>query len=149
MAVAEEPFSFTIDISPDEDDADTLVEASLKSGDLSEFLENRAAVSQEVVFQLTIAFDELTANVIKYAVAGRKKTTLSCQVEIGRKRVELVVKDNGPAFDPLSVPPPDLDIPLEERPIGGLGLHLVRSFFPDISYRRDDGWNVVRVGKDL
>lgn len=53
--------------------------------------------------------------------------------------VVLCVEDDGPAFDPLAAPEPDLDAPLEDRPVGGLGIHLLREMMDTLDYvRRDD-----------
>ena len=54
-------------------------------------------------------------------------------------------RDFGRPFDPLQAPPPDLDRPAGERPIGGLGIHLVRSLTDRVEYRRLGGANLLRV----
>jgi anti-sigma regulatory factor (Ser/Thr protein kinase) len=59
------------------------------------------------------------------------------------------VIDYGRPFDPLSVPPPDLDAPIEERRIGGLGLHIVREMMDTLEYAREGGRNVLRLSKKL
>jgi serine/threonine-protein kinase RsbW len=59
------------------------------------------------------------------------------------------VEDDGRPFDPLLVPPPDLTLPLERRPIGGLGIHLIRSLMDEVAYARHDGRNVLKMAKRL
>ena len=59
----------------------------------------------------------------------------------------LEFRDQGPAFDPLSGPAPDLDAPLEQRPVGGLGLVLVRALVEDARYLREGPFNVLRLVK--
>lgn len=53
--------------------------------------------------------------------------------------------DWGPAFDPLKRPPPDLSKPLEERQIGGLGIHLVKNIADRLEYRREGDRNILKV----
>jgi anti-sigma regulatory factor (Ser/Thr protein kinase) len=53
--------------------------------------------------------------------------------------------DRGVAFDPAAAPPPDLDAPMGERRAGGLGLHFVRSLSRIVEYRRDNGWNYLKL----
>ena len=53
-----------------------------------------------------------------------------------------------PAYDPLAHAPPDLDADIADRPIGGLGIHLVRELAQDARYRREDGWNILRIELD-
>jgi sigma-B regulation protein RsbU (phosphoserine phosphatase) len=76
--------------------------------------------------------------------AGRRRCAVGRR---GRRtrRVVLDIRDNGAAYDPLAHPVPDLDAELDDRPIGGLGIHLVRELAQDARYRRDSGWNHVRV----
>ena len=59
------------------------------------------------------------------------------------------VEDDGRAFDPLQAPPPDLDLPLEERPVGGLGIHIVRSVMDAVEYQRRGGRNVLTMRKTI
>lgn len=59
--------------------------------------------------------------------------------------VALEFADRGTAFDPAAAPPPDLDAPLGERRAGGLGLHFVRSLARIVGYRRENGWNHLKL----
>jgi anti-sigma regulatory factor (Ser/Thr protein kinase) len=57
------------------------------------------------------------------------------------------VSDDGVSFNPLAVAPPDTTSPLEQRQLGGLGIHLVRSLTDEATYLRQDGRNVIRLVK--
>jgi serine/threonine-protein kinase RsbW len=57
------------------------------------------------------------------------------------------VFDDGIAFDPLKVPPPDLTADLGSRPIGGLGVHFVKTLMDEVAYRRDGNRNVLTMRK--
>jgi serine/threonine-protein kinase RsbW len=59
------------------------------------------------------------------------------------------VEDDGRAFNPLEAAAPNLDASIDERPIGGLGIHLVRSVMTSVEYRRQDGRNVLTMKKKL
>ena len=65
------------------------------------------------------------------------------EVELNQDRVTVTLTDDGTPFDPFSQPEPDTTLSVEERPIGGLGIHLVREMMDDVSYQRRDGHNVV------
>jgi anti-sigma regulatory factor (Ser/Thr protein kinase) len=56
------------------------------------------------------------------------------------------VADQGAEFNPLTAPPPDLTLDLENRPIGGLGIFLVKTLAPFITYRRESDWNRLTFG---
>src|SRR5881396_982553 len=88
--------------------------------------------------RLLVILDELFANVTSYGyqdAAGEGHIEVSLSVEADRLVIEFV--DDGSPFDPLASHPPDLDLPLEERPIGGIGIAIVRALVDDISYRRE------------
>ncbi len=59
--------------------------------------------------------------------------------------VEVVFADRGLPFDPTSVPPANVAVPLEERRAGGLGIHLVREIMRDLQYRRSGEWNQISM----
>lgn len=93
------------------------------------------------VGRLTVALDEVVTNAI---VHGRLPAGAVIGVELAVEGGEVVgtVCDQGPAFDPLAAPPAvDAAAPLEDRPIGGLGLFLVRQLCRDLAYRREGSCN--------
>ena len=63
--------------------------------------------------------------------------------------LRLELSDDGIAFDPLSLPPPDVSLDIEDRLIGGLGVHLIRTMMDSVSYRREGDWNRLLVTKAL
>jgi len=92
--------------------------------------------------RLLVILDELFTNVISYGyqeAAGEGHVEVSLSVEADRLVIEFV--DDGSPFDPLTSNPPDLDLPLEERPIGGIGIAIVRALVDDICYRREGNRN--------
>lgn len=107
-----------------------------------------AGLPTALSFKLTMATDELFTNIAMHAAAGlprdaRVKVSVSRPTE-GTVVVEL--SDPGAPFDPLAqARAPVADSALEDRPIGGLGLHLVRSMVHEAAYSRRGGRNVVRL----
>jgi serine/threonine-protein kinase RsbW len=104
-----------------------------------------AGVSQDVIFRLSVSLDEIVTNVIRHAFGSADGQQIIVRVSVDHELVTAVVDDDGLPFDPLSVPPPDLSASLEDRPIGGLGLHLVRSLTQSVTYRRDGDRNVLTI----
>lgn len=100
-------------------------------------------------FRVRLALDELLANIVMHGQPGPDPVEVRVRLWIEPPRVVCEVSDTGPAFDPLSAPEPDVDATLEDRPIGGLGLHLVRSMIPELSYRRANNRNIVRLSLPL
>jgi anti-sigma regulatory factor (Ser/Thr protein kinase) len=89
--------------------------------------------------------EETLINVVRHGAGGTDSLTIDLRCDIEEHAVRIEVHDNGPAFDPLSHPAPDLDAPLEERPIGGLGVYMVRTLADEASYRRSEGRNELRL----
>lgn len=88
----------------------------------------------EILPTLVQAVDESATNIVVHGYRGRPGTI---DVAVTREGSTLGVRlrDQAPLFDPTSVPPPDLDLPLEARPIGGLGVHLARRCVDEMIYR--------------
>jgi anti-sigma regulatory factor (Ser/Thr protein kinase) len=102
------------------------------------------------IFNVNLALDEVVTNIIRYAYNDNGLphpivVRLTFEEGVLAARVE----DDGRAFNPLEAPAPDIDAPIEERPIGGLGIHLARSVMDSVEYRRDDGRNVFIMRKRL
>jgi serine/threonine-protein kinase RsbW len=96
--------------------------------------------------QLMIAFDEIISNGINHGGEGRSPT-IEIRLVVEDEGVSGEVADDGKPFDPLAAPKPDTTLPVEQRPIGGLGIHLVRELMDDVSYLRDGGRNRLRFSK--
>ncbi len=97
--------------------------------------------------KMELASEEAFVNVVTHSYAGRKG-----KVEIGLKwgpgHVEIVIRDWGPPFDPLSnASNVNLDATLEEREIGGLGIHLMRHVMDELIYKREKDENVLTMIK--
>tara|TARA_R110000796_G_scaffold8843_29_gene29315 strand:+ start:44599 stop:45021 length:423 start_codon:yes stop_codon:yes gene_type:complete len=103
-------------------------------------------VPSATVAQLMIVFDEVISNVFSHGADGRKPA-VHVKIDVREDSVSVEIADDGTAFDPLSQPDPATDLPVEDRPLGGLGLHIVRKLMDDIVYSRKDGWNRLRFFK--
>jgi anti-sigma regulatory factor (Ser/Thr protein kinase) len=105
------------------------------------------ALPQAVISRIHLALDEVLTNVISYAYDDAGVHEIEVRLEVEDADVVVEVTDDGRPFDPLSVAATEVDRPLAERPIGGLGLHLVRRVMDRVEYRRDDGRNVLTMRK--
>jgi serine/threonine-protein kinase RsbW len=94
-------------------------------------------LSQRIAYRLAIVCEELAANVAMHGAGGEGGATyVEIAVEQLGDGLALSVEDNGRPFDPLAQAKPDIELGVEERAIGGLGIHFVRSLVGDISYSR-------------
>ena len=86
--------------------------------------------------ELIVAVNEALANIVKHSYQnepGKIEVTVACD----RERIKVILLDDGPGFDPTLVSSPDTTLPLEDRPFGGLGVHMMRDFCDELSYCRD------------
>jgi anti-sigma regulatory factor (Ser/Thr protein kinase) len=88
-----------------------------------------------------LALDEIVSNVIRHGSDAEQPCKISVVISLKRGTLVLEVIDNAKAFDPLASVVPRTDAPLGERPIGGLGIHLVKQVMDELVYRRRAGRN--------
>jgi serine/threonine-protein kinase RsbW len=105
--------------------------------------------SPDAVPDLVLAVDEAVTNIIRHGYGGR---TGPIGIEVGRDDGAIVVRvtDEATPFDPTTWPAPDLDVPLERRAAGGLGIHLVRTSVDRLTHRAvaDHGNELILVKVD-
>jgi len=98
------------------------------------------------VFKLNLCFDELITNAISYGFDTLEGAALSVTLWIGDGAVVAEIRDNGRPFDPFEeAPEPDTTLRVEDRPIGGLGVLLVRESMDEFSYERRGELNIVTL----
>lgn len=98
---------------------------------------------------VNVAVDELLANALSHGRTGRDPCSVTVEVELDNERLIVTLTDDGPPFDPFKQAAPDTTLSVDERQIGGLGVHLVRELMDEVSYQRRDGHNVVILVKQL
>ena len=131
---------------------------SLDLSDQSDELTRLAAAIEELAeaedwpadlaFQINLCLDELATNVVNYAHADDGTREIRITLASEPDLITIEVMDNGPAFDPLhDAPQPDLEASLEDRRIGGLGIHFVRTLMDEVRYRREQDRNHLTMIK--
>jgi anti-sigma regulatory factor (Ser/Thr protein kinase) len=106
-------------------------------------------VSFEAMYLVSLAIEELVTNCIKYGYQDANGHTIDFLLSVDGGVLSLEVVDDGNPFNPLDAPRPDLSLPPEKRPIGGLGLHLLRELADEMRYERRDGTNRLSLTKRM
>ena len=101
-------------------------------------------LSTELCYSLRLALEELLLNVLHHN-SLHPEDEIAVSISWTEQELTLEISDPGTTFDPNLAPTPDLESPLEDRPIGGLGIHLVRKTSDEFSFKRSGDRNVVRV----
>jgi serine/threonine-protein kinase RsbW len=107
----------------------------------------RGSVDPVAVTDMELALNEAATNIIEHGYQGAAGIL---QVEVALDGDALIVRlrDQAPAFDPALAPVPDVTLPLDRRPPGGMGVHMMRQLTDELSYRtRTDGWNELVLVK--
>jgi serine/threonine-protein kinase RsbW len=109
-----------------------------------------AALAPARMGSFELALEEIFMNVVMHArQPGIAPRRVELSLSLDSDAVTMMVEDDGPQFDPLSLPPPDLTAPLADRNVGGLGVYLVRNVMDTVSYARIAGRNQLRMSKRL
>ena len=98
---------------------------------------------------LKLVFDDLLNNVISYAYEDDLEHIIDVHIELSSDRLAVRMTDDGRPFNPFGRTSPDTATPVDEREIGGLGIHLVESLMDEVSYTRRTDRNVVVLVKYL
>ena len=101
-----------------------------------------------VVQAADLALEEHLTNLMNYAFKDNRQHQITVRFSLASHFI-IEVEDDGPPFNPLDVPAVDTTLPLEQRAIGGLGIHLIRRFMDEIEYQSEGGKNVLRMRKRL
>lgn len=99
--------------------------------------------------QVNTVLDELLHNILSYAYSDDKEHEIELKIELVGNRLTITVVDDGDPFNPFGVETPDTSLSLDEREIGGMGIHLVRSLMDKVFYHRKTNRNVVTLVKHL
>ena len=108
-----------------------------------------AALDASLTMSLNLAIEEAVVNVMQYAYPEGTKGTVNIVATIADGVLSFVISDSGKPFDPTAKAEVDTTLSAEERPIGGLGIHLVRQIMDDVAYERKDNKNVLTLKKKL
>ncbi len=138
----------------------------MSSDDLEVFLDNKieevsrfldcveqfgqqAGLSNEQIHAVMLSLDEAVTNTISYGYPQGGEHKIRISLKKGDHDFTAVIEDDGVAFNPLEAPEADLTLSLEQRPIGGLGIHFMRTFMDSLNYSRTEGKNVFTLVKKL
>jgi serine/threonine-protein kinase RsbW len=119
---------------------------------LNQFIEevgDEFSLAPDLVFNLTLVMEEAVVNVINYAYPKEDHEKIYVSARLHEGSIIMVIADNGKEFDPTLAPEADITLSAEERPIGGLGIFLIRNIMNEVKYERIEGRNILTLEKKL
>ena len=117
---------------------------------LSAFIDTfaeEAGIDFSLVMSLQLALEEAVVNVMEYAYPKGTMGKVLITASVEGNDLEFVISDSGKAFDPTAKAEVNVDLGVEDRPIGGLGIHLVRNIMDSVAYERKNGKNILTLRK--
>lgn len=100
---------------------------------------------EDVKFKVRLCVEEIEENILDYSGT----TWVDVHVNAATDELKITFKDGGKEFDPLKRQDPDINAPLEQRQIGGLGIYLCKEMMDSVSYRYENGSNILTMVKKI
>jgi anti-sigma regulatory factor (Ser/Thr protein kinase) len=98
---------------------------------------------------LNLALEEAVVNVMSYAYPEGTKGDVDIEVVKGPQYLDFIISDSGKPFNPTTKEDPDTNLSVEERPIGGLGIHIIRQIMDSVHYERKENRNNLTLRKNI
>jgi anti-sigma regulatory factor (Ser/Thr protein kinase) len=108
------------------------------------FLEDHG-IDGQTVYRVNLALEEMVTNIIKYGYDDYESHNIDVSLDILPDEVVAVIVDDGHEFNPLAQEKSTTTVPLDEQPLGGLGIHLIKQLVGNMSYKRDENKNVLEI----
>lgn len=119
---------------------------------LNEFIDTvceELEIDMALAMSLNLAMEEAVVNVMDYAYPAGTEGEVCIEAVAEEAQLHFIISDSGVPFDPTAKEEVDTTLSAEERPIGGLGIHLIRQLMDDICYEHKDGKNILRLSKNI
>lgn len=111
---------------------------------------NKALPDRDLAFSVNLCLEELITNTIIHGLKGAADRFIQVRMTLSDKWLEILLKDDAPWFDPfMQAPEPNLDLDINHRPIGGLGVHLVKKLMDKVHADYDGTGNLIVLLKRL
>ena len=121
----------------------------VRLGDELQAFADSHSISPGTLFALNLVLEELVSNTINYGFTDSGEHVITVSLDCNGSDLSVRVEDDAMEYNPLERETPDLDVPVEDRQIGGLGVHLVKEIMDDVRYERVGGRNVLSMRKHM
>jgi anti-sigma regulatory factor (Ser/Thr protein kinase) len=123
------------------------IEDLLRVNSVFESFATQHEIGGRLRYHLLVSIEEILTNIIKYGFDEEGVHPIHITFRHINENVEMEFEDRGREFNPLEISEPDLDTPIENRQLGGLGIHLVKKMMDEAKYRREGDRNILMLRK--
>jgi len=102
-------------------------------------------ISEDDQFNVRLVLDEAVINVMVHGYDDAHEHDINVELSLASGVLAIHIDDDGIAYNPLDAPAPRFDLPIEQRRIGGLGVHIMKTLAKSVEYRREDGRNILDI----
>lgn len=143
-------FQFNGDKDAETIEVDATMENVEKATEFVENFLNRVNAPTPFIMKMNVVMDEVFSNIAKYGFPEGEPSKVRISVSINENdQFSLIFVDKGIPYDPLAKEDPDISLSAEERPIGGLGIYIIKKIMDEMLYQRDNDKNVLTLKKKL
>ena len=114
-----------------------------------EDLAEKWELSQALAMNINLVIEEAVSNIIFYAFNDNDKHEIRISISLENSRLTIKITDDGIPFNPLAQEQPDINLPAEERPVGGLGIFLISQIMDEMHYTRQKNQNILTLNKSI
>ena len=114
-----------------------------------EELAEKWELSHALAMNINLVIEEALSNIIFYAFTDKGLHEIRISVSLTNKRFTIKITDDGIPFNPLLQQLPDINLPAEERPVGGLGIFLISQIMDQMNYSRQKNQNILTLNKSI
>jgi anti-sigma regulatory factor (Ser/Thr protein kinase) len=106
-------------------------------------------LSPALAMNINLVVEEAVSNVIFYAYTDNGKHEIRISISLKNKLLTIKITDDGISFNPLLKQQPDITLPAEDRPVGGLGIYLISQMMDEMNYSRKENQNILTLNKNI
>lgn len=114
-----------------------------------EILSEEWELPMNISLNLNLVLEELITNTIFYGYEDQNEHFIQIEISYENQVIMMQIEDDGKEFNPLLMAEPDIELSVQDREIGGLGIHFVRKLMDDVSYSRTNNKNILTLTKSV
>jgi anti-sigma regulatory factor (Ser/Thr protein kinase) len=106
-------------------------------------------IPKSEAMNINLAVEEAVSNIILYAYTDQKQHEIRISLSLEKNMLTIIIADDGIPFNPLEREEPDISLPVDDRPVGGLGIFLIMNIMNEVFYLRKDNLNILTLHKTI